>query len=46
MAFQSSLALPALEQTTDPWSCQLPLVRLSRVACPMHDLLLPKVDAE
>ena len=44
MAFQLSVS-PMFEQSTIPWSAQLPLSSAARVAWPMHDLLLPKVEA-
>src|SRR6187402_2075885 len=44
IAFQSSLAEPMFEQRTLPLSVHVPLSRAVRVACPMHDLLLPNED--
>src|SRR3569623_3477247 len=45
IAFQSSPVWPTVEQTTEPWSLQLPLASVARVACPIQDVLLPNVEA-
>ena len=44
IAFQLSL-VPMFEQMTVALSAQLPLSSAALVAWPMHDLLLPNVEA-
>jgi hypothetical protein len=38
--------LPVWLQITGPWSAQPPEAMLARVACPIQERLLPKVEAE